>query len=149
MSNWTLGDLKSWTVRKLGRGTTCCAFVQNLVPQALEQDCKWLTSLVGEVSIFWMWVVPGHSQSLSQSPRPYGLANTLHQNNRCILVPLLGNFLYSHWAVTDKYLSLWLRYNWASEEGTAVVTKKKMEKRQSCVLGRGLARKSWDQVSAC
>lgn len=113
-------------MRKLGRGTTCGVFVQNLVLQALEEDCKWLTSLAGEVSIFWMWVVPGHSQSLSQSPRPYGLANTLHQNNRCILVPLLGKFLYSHWA--DKCLFLWFKYNWASKEGKTVGTKKKWRK---------------------
>lgn len=63
ISDWTLGDLKRSLKRsmiKLGRGTACHAFVQNLVPQALEKDCKWPTCLVGEVSIFWTWTVPGH-----------------------------------------------------------------------------------------
>lgn len=37
----------------------------------------------------------------------------------------VSKFLYSHWAMPEKFLSLWFRYDWASEQEKAVGTKKK------------------------
>lgn len=148
ISNWTLGDLRSWAVIKLGRGTACHAFVQSLVAQALEQDCKWPTYLVGEVSIFWMWAIPGHPIHS-------------HQDHMVLLTPCTETtgvfwcicwvtFLYSHGTVPENYLSLWHRYNWASKEGRAVLIKKKSGEKTVLCSGQRSGWEWWrDQVSAC